>query len=232
MSIFFPAYNEEKNIKRTISQATVAASYITRDYEIIIVDDGSQDNTAGVVETLAKKDKHLRLVKHDKNKGYGAAVKTGLASCKKDWIFFSDSDGQFDLGELPGFVSHKTGVDFVIGYRVKRQDPLHRIFIAQVLLKLWNYLLFGLKVRDVDCAFKLIKRESLKTIKLETSSAITVTELLVKLIKAGYSYKQVPVSHYPRKFGEQTGGNIGVILKAVKESLSLWLSMQNKNSSS
>ncbi len=222
LSIFMPAYNEEGNIATTIIDARNAAKIVAGDYEIIVVDDGSRDRTVEVVQELSKHDSHIRLIKHKSNKGYGAAVKTGLKSCTKDWIFFTDSDGQFHYDELPKFAQASSAGDLIIGYRKKRMDPFHRVFVAQVLLKIWNFVLFGLTVRDVDCAFKLFKREIRDSIQLRTESAITVTELIVKAKTHGYRILQLPVTHYPRKFGDQTGGNWRVIARAARESFALY----------
>lgn len=217
-----PAYNEEGNIATTIIDARNAAHEVAEAYEIIVVDDGSRDRTAEVVLEMAKHDSFIRLIKHKQNKGYGAAVKTGLKACTKDWIFFTDSDGQFHYDELPKFAASSQSADLIIGYRKKRMDPFHRVFVAQVLLKIWNFALFGLTVRDVDCAFKLFKREVRDSIKLRTESAITVTEFIVKAKTQGYRILQIPVSHYPRKFGDQTGGNWRVIARAARESFVLY----------
>lgn len=222
LSIFMPAYNEEGNIATTIIDAEKAAKLVARDYEIIVVDDGSRDRTAEVVKELGKNDTHIRLVTHRENRGYGAAVKTGLKACTKDWIFFTDSDGQFHYDELANFAAGRDGADLVIGYRRKRMDPFHRIFVAQVLLKLWNFFLFGLTIRDVDCAFKLFTKNVRDSVRLDTQSAITVTELIVKAKAQGFNIIQLPVSHYSRKFGRQTGGNWRVIVRAAKESFTLY----------
>ena len=222
ISIFMPAFNEEGNIATTIIDARDSAKAVANEYEIIVVDDGSRDRTDEVVMELAKHDPNIRLVKHEKNKGYGAAVKTGLKACRKDWIFFTDSDGQFHYDELPQFVKSIGKYDLIIGYRKKRMDPFHRVFVAQVLLKIWNFVLFGLTVRDVDCAFKLFKKEVRDSVHLDTESAITVTEFIVKAKSLGYKILQLPVTHYPRKFGEQTGGNWRVIARAARESFHLY----------
>lgn len=222
LSIFMPAYNEEGNIAATIMDATKAAKTVTKDYEIIVVNDGSGDKTAEIVAGLSRLDSHIRLVNHTKNRGYGAAVKTGLVACRKDWIFFTDSDGQFHYDELSRFVDATSSADLVMGYRRKRMDPFHRVFVAQVLLKIWNFVLFGLTVRDVDCAYKLFSRKLLGRIKLKTESAITVSEFIIKAKAAGFRIAQLPVQHYPRRFGEQTGGNWRVILRAAKESFRLF----------
>lgn len=217
-----PAYNEEGNIAATVIDAEKAAKRVARKYEIVVVDDGSRDKTAEIVRELGKQNPRIRLVSHRVNQGYGAAVKTGLAACRLDWIFFTDSDGQFRYDELENFVQARGRADLVIGYRKKRMDPFHRVFVAQVLLKIWNFLLFRLTVRDVDCAYKLFSREVRDAIKLETSSAITVTEFIVKAIRAGFKIKQIPVIHYARRFGEQTGGNWRVIARAAVESFRLY----------
>jgi len=221
LSIFFPAYNEEGNIVTTIIDARNAAKKVAKSFEIIVVNDGSTDRTAEVVLELQKYIHNIRLISHKVNRGYGAAVKTGLRACRMDWIFFTDSDGQFHYDELQKFVGSRDNADLIIGYRRKRMDPFHRIFVAQILLKFWNFALFGLTIRDVDCAYKLFKREVRDAIKLETESAITITEFIVKAKALGYKIIQLPVEHYPRKFGAQTGGNWHVILKAARESFML-----------
>lgn len=223
-----PAYNEEGNIATTIIDARKAAQSVALNYEIIVVDDGSRDRTAEIVLELAKRDTKIKLVSHRRNRGYGAAVKTGLKACRHDWIFFTDSDGQFHYDELDRFVEASSDDRLVMGYRRKRMDPFHRVFVAKVLLKIWNFVLFGLTVRDVDCAYKLFPRRLLSQVKLDTESAITVTELIVKAKQAGYKLVQLPVSHYPRKFGTQTGGNWRVIVRAAKESFVLYRQLHNQ----
>jgi len=222
LSIFMPAFNEEGNIAATIIDASKAAKKYTRDYEIVVVDDGSRDKTAEIVSEMGKLDPHIRLVSHAHNRGYGSAVKTGLKSVKKDWIFFTDSDGQFRYDELGSFVDATQHADLIMGYRRKRMDPFHRVFVAQVLLKIWNFVLFGLTVRDVDCAYKLFSKDLLSKITLKSESAITVTEFIIKAKNLGIRIKQLPVIHYPRRFGEQTGGNWRVIAKAAKESFAVY----------
>ncbi|MFH1244102.1 MAG: glycosyltransferase family 2 protein [bacterium] len=222
LSIFMPAYNEEGNIAATILDASHAAEKITKDYEIIVINDGSHDKTASIVTDLAKLDPHLRLLNHRHNRGYGATVKTGMSACRKDWIFFTDSDGQFHYDELSRFVEASNSADLVMGYRRKRMDPFHRVFVAQVLLKIWNFVLFGLTVRDVDCAYKLFRRQVRDAIKLKTESAITVSEFIIKSYAHGFRIVQLPVEHYARRFGEQTGGNWRVILRAARESFRLY----------
>ena len=222
LSIFMPAYNEAENIATVVKEAAVAARQVARQYEIIVVNDGSRDETGAIVSALAKRNPHVRLINHTENKGYGAAVKSGMKGAKYDWIFFTDSDRQFRFEELPKFIVAAGNADLVIGYRKKRMDPFHRVFVAQVLLKVWDYVLFGLTVRDVDCAYKLFTKKVRDSITLQTESAITVTEFLVKATARGYRIKQLPVRHYARQFGAQTGGNWRVIARAARESFRLY----------
>jgi glycosyltransferase involved in cell wall biosynthesis len=227
LSIFMPAFNEAGNIHKVVKDAVAAAKSFTKDYEIIVVNDGSRDETAAMIVSLSKQNPHIKLISHQENRGYGAAVKTGMGKASKDWIFFTDSDGQFHFDELNRFVIARDKADLIIGYRKKRMDPFHRVFVAQVLLKTWNFLLFGLTVRDVDCAFKLFPKKVRDNINLTTESAITVTEFIVKAKAQGYKIKELPVHHYPRRFGAQTGGNWRVILKAALESFRLYKQLRD-----
>lgn len=228
LSIFMPAYNEEDNISQVVREALRSAAKFAQVYEVIVVNDGSTDQTGAIVSKLSRQNPRVVLVNHQSNRGYGAAVKSGLAAARYDWIFFTDSDRQFHFEELAGFVRLTPKYDLIMGYRKKRMDPFHRVFVAQVLLKIWNFVLFGLTVRDVDCAYKLFRRELLKTITLRTESAITISEFIIKAKLAGYRIKQLPVSHYPRLYGSQTGGNWRVIARAAIESFKLFKEIRFK----
>ncbi len=228
LSIFVPTYNEEANIGLIIEDVLQYVPSLATKWELVVVNDGSTDQTARIVRAYSERYQEIRLINHKTNRGYGAAVKTGLRSVQYDWIFFTDSDRQFHFDELSSFVDSREGVDFVIGYRQKRRDPLIRLVIAQGFLRLWNYLLFGLTIKDVDCAYKLIPKKCLNHLTLTTDSAITVTELLYKLIKKGYSYRQVSVTHYPRPYGHQTGNHPSVMYKALRESVALWQSSKTR----
>ncbi len=225
LSVFFPAYNEEKNIKRTVEKALKILPQIANQWEILVVNDGSTDKTEQIVKRLMKRESRIKMITHTPNRGYGAAIKTGLYNSKYQWICFTDSDGQFDFSEIDKFLAQKDKGDLVIGYRIKRKDPFQRILIAK-LLRLWDFFLFGLNVRDPDCGFKLIKKEVVDKIpKLTTESGITETEFLVRAKKAGFKIIEIGVQHYPRKEGKQTGADPRVIFKAFKESFSLWWSL-------
>lgn len=224
ISLFLPAYNEEENIKKTVQDADKILKKVADKYEILVVNDGSKDKTGDIVKTLQKTNKNIRMITHNPNRGYGAAFKSGLYGSKMDHVSFIDSDGQFDYSEITKFIPHLDKYDLVIGYRINRRDPFHRKLNAFVW-KLWVWFLFGLWVRDIDCAFKVINKKVIDSIKLTTESALTSAEFLIRCKQAGYSIKQVGVNHYPRTAGQQTGANIKVILRAFRESFKLWYQM-------
>jgi glycosyltransferase involved in cell wall biosynthesis len=217
ISAFFPAYNEEASIAALAEKTAGVLKRIASRYEVIIVNDGSRDRTAEVARGLAKKDRHFRLVDHKLNQGYGAAVKSGFASAKMDWIFFTDGDGQFDVAELEAFLPLMRENDLIIGYRIKRADAPQRKLNAWA----WGTLvrtLFGLRgARDIDCAFKVVRREVFSHFHLETTGAMISTELLVKAQKNGYRIAEMGVHHYPRRAGVQTGAKLSVIARAFRE---------------
>jgi len=222
VSVFLPAYNEEANIAKTIANVEKFLPEISDQYEIIIVNDGSKDNTSQVVKKLARNNLKLRMISHAVNKGYGAAIKSGLYACRYPWIVQMDSDGQFDFSEIKKFIPFTGKFDLVIGFRAKRTDSKYRRFMAGIL-KLADNILFGLSVNDVDCGFKLFKKEVVDRItKLKTESAITVTEFMVRAKNAGYKIKEISVNHYSRKEGEQTGGKPSIIIKAAWQGIWLW----------
>jgi glycosyltransferase involved in cell wall biosynthesis len=222
LSIFFPFWNEEKNLEQVVSKAIPVAKKVAEKWEIIMVDDGSSDNTAEIAKKLESKNLSLRLVSHQPNRGYGAALKDGFNSAKYDLIVFADGDGQFDFSEVTKFLNKIGDADIVIGHREKRADHPFR-HILMNLLKVWDLLLFGFYFRDIDCGFKLFRKEAIdKIMPLESEGAMITTEILAKARKAHLRILQVDVSHYPRIYGDQSGGNLRVILRAVKESLSLW----------
>ncbi len=224
ISLFFPAYNEADNVAGTIEQSRAILETLGCPYEIIIVDDGSKDRTSEIVQNYANRDRHVVLKRHEKNRGYGEALQTGFHSCRYGLIFFSDCDLQFDLAELTSFIHYlneNPEFDAVIGYRIKRADPFIRKFNA-FGWKLWARLLFGLKVRDIDCAFKLFKKEIFDRITIESRGALISVELLTKIKNMGYKLAELGVHHYPRKAGVQTGAKFSVILRAFYESFTLY----------
>lgn len=228
LSVFFPAFNEAKNLPELIKQAYEVLPQLAKKYEVIVVNDGSVDNTQSVVNKLAKNLPHLRLVNHDKNRGYGAALRTGFESAVSEWVFFSDADLQFDLHELKSFIPFTDKYKVIIGYRTTRADGKGRHLNAW-LFKFFIDTLFRLHVKDIDCAFKLFKNSELKKIALTSSGAFTSSELLYKLKKERLAFKQLPVSHYQRKYGNPTGANFKVIVKAGLEALRLYTSIKINN---
>lgn len=222
LSVFLPAYNEEDNIKKTILQIEQILKNLADDWEILVVNDGSKDKTGEVVKNLTRHNRHIRLINHLKNKGYGGAIKSGLYNVRFPWVVQMDSDGQFNFAEINKFLAKKDEVELIIGYRLKRHDSLYRRLMAKMLW-LADFVLFGLDVKDVDCGFKLFKKEILEKIPhLTTESAITVTEFIVRAKQAGFKIAQVGVHHYSRKEGEQTGGKPSIILKAALQGIVLW----------
>src|SRR6185312_5922639 len=182
LSVFFPAYNEEENIADSISEAQKVVRTITDRYEIIVVDDGSSDRTAMVVAELARDNPRIRLVRHEPNQGYGAAVWSGIQAARYDWVFFTDADLQFKLEELAKLVEHVHEYDVILGYRAPRRDPFMRLVNA----KGWNAInriVFGLKVKDIDCAFKLFDRRLVASLPVSSRGAMMTAETLIRLQK-------------------------------------------------
>ncbi len=224
LSLFMPAYNEEKNIGQTLDEVSnYFQNSEIKDYEILVINDGSSDKTAEVVLEYSKKDPHIRLINHEQNKGYGEAVKTGFYSSSKDLIFFMDSDGQFDINDIDKFIEKIDEADVVVGFRVNRQDSLMRIINGWGWTQISN-LLFGLGVKDVDCGFKLFKKEVIEKIPhLEsTRGAMINPETLAKAKKMGFIIAQVGVRHKPRFSGKSTGANVNVIVSSFIDLLKLW----------
>lgn len=219
ISVILPAFNEEENIPKTVAAVVDAIGRTATEYEVIVVDDGSKDRTAEVTTQLAERYPAVRLVRHPVNRGYGGALATGFAAAKKDLIFFTDSDNQFDIREIDKLLSHIGEYDLVIGYRSPRVDPFIRKLNAFGWKVLVN-LIFGYTARDVDCAFKLFKREVLDNIKIESRGATFSAEFLVRARRKGYRIKEVPVKHLPRLAGQPTGARLSVILRAFRELIS------------
>ncbi len=221
LSIFFPAYNEEANLEETIRQALLAVQKITPTYELIIVNDGSKDKTGEIADRLAKENDKIKVVHHNPNQGYGAALWSGIQKAQYEYVFFTDTDLQFDLNELTELAKFIPEYKIVLGYRAPRKDP----FIRLVNAKLWNFmnrLFFGLKIKDIDCAFKLMDRELVANLNLKARGAMMSAEMLIQLQRKGIAIKEVPVSHFPRTAGVATGAKLSVIIRAGKEFYSLY----------
>ena len=216
ISVFFPCYNEQDNIARTVGQALAVLEKLAADFEIIVVDDGSCDATAQIADNMAGTDSRIKVVHHPTNLGYGAALQSGFKAATKDLVFYTDGDGQFDIGELPPLLPFIEQYDIVSCYRLNRQDNLIRKING------WGWtkvvcLLFGMRIRDIDCAFKLYKREIFDKIEMVSTGALIDAEILARAVRKGYTVTQRPVHHYPRTAGKQTGANLKVIFRAFRE---------------
>ena len=225
ISAFFPAYNEEKNIKKTIGDAKKVLEEISSKWEIIIVDDGSKDNTGKISDDLVKADKRIKVVHHSPNRGYGGALKSGYENSEFKWVAFADADGQFDFSEIKLFIEKQkeTDADLVLGIRGNRADPFIRKLFTLVWSKILPRILLGLRVTDYSCGFKLIKKEVYKKVlPLVGEEKVTQIEMLVKAQRHGFKFAEVKVNHYPRKFGHQTGADLKVILRSLRDLLKLW----------
>ena len=201
LTIFFPCYNDAGTIGSLVAAADTVAAEFTTDYEIIVVDDGSRDSSRDLLAGLQPRYPKLRVVLHDRNRGYGAALRSGFAHATKDLVFYTDGDGQYDVFELRKLLPIvQDGVDVVNGYKIGRADPLHRVIIGTVYLRLMR-LLFNFHVRDVDCDFRVIRRAVFDRISLHHTSGVICLELVKKLELAGYRFVEFPVHHYHRQHG-------------------------------
>lgn len=222
LSVFFPVYNEAANIEATVMGALKVLPQVANEYEITIINDGSSDKTAQVVEKLTRRYKTVKLINHPVNRGYGAAIKTGLTTARWPWICYTDADGQFRFEEIGRFLPYVDDADVIVGFRRRRTDNPIRRFLA-MLLRIWDTLLFGLNLKDVDCGFKLFKKQVVDAVgPLVTESAITETEFMARAKRSGFIIKEVGVTHHARPEGIQTGAKLKVILKAWAESFKLW----------
>ncbi|HEX6139923.1 MAG TPA: glycosyltransferase family 2 protein [Candidatus Limnocylindria bacterium] len=220
LTFFFPAFNEEENVERTVELALQQLGpLVGGSLEVLIVDDGSSDGTPQLADALATADERVR-VHHQPNRGYGGALKAGFANARGELIGFSDGDLQFDLAEMERLLVRlddaRKPVDAVIGFRIKRRDPFHRIFIA----KTYNAIVsaaFGLRVRDIDCAMKLFRREVFDGLRLEADGPFLSAELLIKLRARGVKMAQVGVNHFPRAAGTNTGASFTKILRTFRD---------------
>jgi Glycosyl transferase family 2 len=216
LSIVLPCFNEEGNVARAVAEACAAAQAVGDDYEILVVDDGSADRTRVIAERLALVDAHVRLVAHDRNRGYGAAVRSGFRAARMDWIVLTDGDLQFDLMELADLAPLTREADIVAGFRIARVDPVHR----RVNAAAWNQLVrraFDIPLRDIDCAFKLMRRTLIQSLDLTAEGAMVSAELVAKASAAGARFAEAGVDHRPRIAGKPSGASPRVIARAFGE---------------
>jgi glycosyltransferase involved in cell wall biosynthesis len=236
ISAFFPTYNELDNIPLIVDRMRIVLDRLSKEWEIIIVDDGSTDGTSDLADRLAHDDPRVRVVHHGENRGFGAALRSGIEASSMELIFYTDSDNQFDVEELTGFLPTLNGADLVVGYRVNRQDPPLRLFVAKVYNLMIRFM-FGLKVRDIDCSFKLGKRQVLQSFRLLANTGLGDAELLLKAKRRGARIVELPVRHFHRTLGsvsyELPGTKrLGIVrpsvpLRILVEIAQLWKEMRH-----
>ncbi|MFH1486239.1 MAG: glycosyltransferase family 2 protein [Chloroflexota bacterium] len=222
ISVFFPAYNDGGTIASMVISAIMTLRELTNDYEVVVVNDGSSDYTPDILDELEKQFEHVKVVHHPQNRGYGGALRTGFATCSKDLIFYTDGDAQYDARELALLLpAMKDGVALVNGYKIERSDPLHRIIIGRMYQ--WGVrLLFGLRLRDVDCDFRLIRRSVFDKVNLASNSGVICVELMKKVQSAGFQMAEVPVHHFHRAYGGSQFFNVPRIYRTLRNLLGLW----------
>ncbi len=222
ISAVFPAYNDGGTIPSMVLTSVLALRQVTDDYEVIVVDDGSRDYTAVVLDELAQRIPELRVIHHPANRGYGSALRAGFAAASKEWVFYTDGDAQYNPLELVALVAAlRPGVDVVNGYKIHRHDPLHRIVIGRV----YHYLVkftFGFKLRDVDCDFRLIRRRLFDEVPLESSTGSICLEMVKKFQDQGYVFAEVPVHHYSRQYGVSQFFNVRRLIRTARHLAQLW----------
>jgi glycosyltransferase involved in cell wall biosynthesis len=227
LSLVFPAFNEAENLPALLESAISIGEGLALDFEIVIVDDGSQDRSAELLAASSARDPRVRAVHHAANRGYGAALRSGLREARGDLVFFSDADLQFDLAEIRRLLVHARDFDIVAGYRSPRRDRWLRRAIAWIWGGLVR-LLFDLPVRDIDCAFKVFRRDVLDAIPIESIGAFVNTEILARAHAAGFAIKQIPVSHRRRRSGRQSGAHPRVIARALIELSQLYSELHSE----
>lgn len=229
LSVFFPVYNEAEGLAALVERSLgVLDGFDGLDYELILIDDGSTDKSAAIADGLVHQYPRVQVVHHPSNQGYGAALVSGFAAASKEWLFYTDGDGQFDLADLAPFFEAAASYDAVLGYRINRQDHFGRKLNAWLWSRLVSIIL-GLKVRDLDCAFKLIRTSQVRRCEpFSSQGAVISAELLLKLQRSDVKWTEIGVKHYPRTTGQATGGNFLVIARAIRELVNLRLNINRR----
>jgi glycosyltransferase involved in cell wall biosynthesis len=225
LSVFFPAYNDSGTIASLVITAVRTAERLTPDYEVIVVNDGSADRTAEILDELARLYPRVKIVHHERNRGYGGALRSGFETASREFVFYTDGDAQYDPAEMEALWRRLDDhVDLVNGYKIHRSDPLHRIVIGRVYHHTVK-LLFGLKVRDVDCDFRLMRREIFQTVRLEKNSGVICLEMMKKIQDAGFRIAEVPVHHYHRAYGKSQFFNFRRLYRTAIDVMKLWVAL-------
>jgi glycosyltransferase involved in cell wall biosynthesis len=222
ISAFFPAYNDAGTIATMVVLADRTLRKLTNDYEVIVVNDGSADHTTQVLSELEAVYPRLRVVHHIKNMGYGSALRTGLSSATRELIFYTDGDAQYDVRELEQLLPLMTDeIDIVNGYKISRSDPLHRVIIGKIYCWLVKAA-FGIRIKDVDCDFRLIRRVSYNRVRLLSTSGTICVEMIKAFQDAGFRFAQCPVTHYHRAYGKSQFFNFSRLFRTLKDLIRLW----------
>ena len=225
VSIFFPCYNDWGTMGSMVMLTLQTAERLDLDFDITLIDDGSGDHTLALLEEVERRFPEVHIVRHETNRGYGGALRSGFASATKEWIFYTDGDAQYDVRELERLIEHAgDDVDVVQGYKITRHDPLHRIVIGRVYHHLVKTA-FGLKLRDVDCDFRLIRRSVFDKVELKSDSGVICAEMMVKIQRAGFRVKEVPVHHFERHHGKSQFFNFPRIFRVARNLSGLWVRM-------
>ncbi|MEP7270990.1 MAG: glycosyltransferase family 2 protein [Acidobacteriota bacterium] len=225
ITVFFPAFNDQGSIGDVVSKAFALLPLYTDDYEVIVVNDGSTDGTAAALEELKRVHSRLKVISHARNGGYGAALKTGFANASKDLLFYTDGDGQYDVNELGSLIPLMVvGVDVVNGYKIKRSDSLRRVVLGEIY-KFLARLMLGLPIRDVDCDFRLMRREAIQEIELTSHSGVVCAEMIYKLSRADRLFVEVPVNHYPRAHGRSQFFTLSRVARTAYDFFALWVKL-------
>jgi glycosyltransferase involved in cell wall biosynthesis len=220
--VFFPAYNDSGTIASLVIAAIRTARRLTSDFEVIVVNDGSVDATAEIVDELARTYPEVRVVHHPQNRGYGGALRSGFGTATRDLVFYTDGDAQYDPSEMVVlWNAFHDGVDLVNGYKISRSDPLHRIVIGRIYHHTVK-VLFGLRVRDVDCDFRLMRRAIFDKVQLEKNSGVICLEMMKKIQDAGFHIAEVPVHHYHRAHGRSQFFNFRRLFRTAVDVMKLW----------
>lgn len=223
LSVFFPAYNDAGTIASLVISAVKTAATLTPDFEVLVINDGSTDDTAAILDELARVyPQQVRIIHHPVNRGYGGALRSGFAHSRKDLVFYTDGDAQYDPAEMTALWGRMTpGVDWVNGWKISRSDPWHRIVIGRIYHHTVKFL-FGLHVRDVDCDFRLMRRRIFDVVQLEKSSGVICLEMMKKFQDAGFRVAEVPVHHYHRMHGQSQFFNMPRVARTLLDVMKLW----------
>jgi glycosyltransferase involved in cell wall biosynthesis len=222
ISAFFPAYNDGGTIASMVLSAVLVLQELTDDYEVIVVNDGSSDYTKEILDEVERQYDAVRVVHHEKNRGYGGALRTGFSEASKEFIFYTDGDAQYDVRDLPTlWKAMDDRVDMVQGYKIGRSDPLHRVIIGRIYHWVAN-LAFGLHLKDVDCDFRLIRHSVFDTMHLKSDSGVICVEMMKKIRDGGFRISEVPVHHYHRVYGQSQFFNFRRIFRVGRDLLKLW----------